>query len=1045
MADGKVDDTYYLIDGEAQIKGNYQLKDSDNNYYENYSIPVFEPYYASVSGTNGPDTIFGATATGHMSPTENEYIKFQDFIEGKGGNDHLHGMSGEDDLFGNRGNDLLEGGSGNDYLDGGIDDDDLRGDENDDKLYGRAGNDHLYGGNGSDLLEGGDGNDVLLVTAHKGDENLLKGGAGEDLFVVNADSSRALYTPGSNISTFFYDKVLTDGTDLAVSLIKTFAGESLKKMFVTSLALEVFKETFPAIKKIFDTYVLGNGFGGSKETPSRISDSNSVVIADFDPTRDTVFIPIGNDGSVNTDPTPNNFTSSKFGLNLDGYQITDNNGSVLATIAGDGFSPDTFGAGSTVNQDVALQTWNNRLTIFNDGRMEIGTGGSYNSTQVPDSLNSVLDPNASTGSGFIFLGAYGSKELYGDNGQGGVDYLFGTQLYGDFLHGFAQDAGGKRSDDADDLFGYGGDDFLYGSYNDDRLYGGDGSDTAIYQDLDEGIKAFLTDNSAINGNSLNYVDSVTDDGSITYKDDLLTQLYAVNAFGQDEALGDALLGAVKKDKGTDSLYSIENIVGTNYADTIEGNSLDNTFTGLMGNDVLKGKGGSDTVDYSYTTAGVQVILNANDAAAVTVTKKAAERGETDSQEYTETIYGFENVIGSDHGDTIHGTGEVNILEGNDGDDYLWGRGGNDIVDGGKGNDTLDAGLGSDTMRGGDGDDSLQGHNGNKRLYGGSGNDTINAATGNDIINGGEGNDIINGGKGNDTINGGKGNDTFVFDTDVALGSDVINTTTEKELYSITLDFSSTTNTNNKIAIDLTETGSQKVNNNLTLSLGEGLIDEVQGTAGNDTITGNDERNLLVGNGGNDKLTGGWGNDTLTGGNGADTFYLSIGFSSRSKDIITDFDPATEKIVIDNIATGNGGTLDMDNTILAKSRFSTSESGNDLILSYNDIDFAVLENVSSSEFKILEHIEGVIDDEAMLQDAENMVAGMQGAFAGTDASSFGVGEAPGLGSSYTPGSFFSASSPSGSPSFVPSSMNIDFSNLDFSNIDFSHLDLSNTNV
>ena len=52
-------------------------------------------------------------------------------------------------------------------------------------------------------------------------------------------------------------------------------------------------------------------------------------------------------------------------------------------------------------------------------------------------------------------------------------------------------------------------------------------------------------------------------------------------------------------------------------------------------------------------------------------------------------------------------------------------------------------------------------------------DTVNAQDGNDQVNGGGGNDSITGGAGNDTLIGGTGNDTYVFDTDVALGTDII--------------------------------------------------------------------------------------------------------------------------------------------------------------------------------------------------------------------------------------------------------------------------------
>ncbi|MGD1806664.1 calcium-binding protein [Dapis sp. BLCC M126] len=701
-------------------------------------------FYETIYGQSNDNVIVGA------APYDVSWMSNTDFREGiEHGARRTWSWDGvlDETIYGGNGNDIVYGLKGDDALYGQNHDDALYGDEGDDSLYGQVGNDYLYGGEGNDLLEGGGNNDALLVTAYDGDENLLKGGAGQDLFVINADTSKPLYTPGitQGAGEFFYDQVLTDATDLSVSLIKTLGKTALKTMPLTSLALEVFKETLPAFKKIFDTYVWEDSNGSTQEIPSRVADGNGVVIADFDPTRDMVFIPIGSDGNINTNPTPNNFTSSKYGLNLDGYEIKNASGDILATIAGDGFSSNTFGSGSTVNNDVAKQTWDNRLTVLNDGTIQIGTGGSYNSTQAPASLTNELD--SSEDGGYIFLGAYGSKELYGDNGQGGVDYLFGTQVYGDFLHGFSQDSSGHDSDDTDNLFGYGGNDFLYGSIKNDRLYGGNDSDTAVYQYLDQGIRAFLTDNSAINGNNLKHVTSVTDNGSISYSNDSLSQLHALNAFGQNEALGDALLGAVKKYDGTDSVYSIENIVGTEFADFIKGNSQDNDFMGLGGNDTIYGENGADTI----------------------------HGGEDD-----DLIYGGDgddSLIGgqdynSDGNDTIHGDKGNDYIHGGDLFDLLHGGSGNDSMYGGSDHDTMYGNDNEDYMHGGYGNDSLFGNNHNDTLNGGQGGaDYLNGGWLNDLLIGGNGNDTLDGGKDSDTMTGGTGADTFILSN--STGTDTI--------------------------------------------------------------------------------------------------------------------------------------------------------------------------------------------------------------------------------------------------------------------------------
>ena len=88
------------------------------------------------------------------------------------------------------------------------------------------------------------------------------------------------------------------------------------------------------------------------------------------------------------------------------------------------------------------------------------------------------------------------------------------------------------------------------------------------------------------------------------------------------------------------------------------------------------------------------------------------------------------------------------------------------------------------------------------------------------------------------------------------------------------------------------------------------IENVDGGAGNDIITGNSSANTLnggngndilygylgndrlVGGAGSDRLTGGVGNDTLTGGNGNDIFQINSG---AGRDVITDYEKGNDRI------------------------------------------------------------------------------------------------------------------------------------------------------
>ena len=138
----------------------------------------------TVNGRAGRDTIFGGSGADRLYGDEDD-----DFLFGLEGQDLLEGGLGQDSLEGGEGNDTLRGGAGNDTLDGGNGADLLSGDEGDDQLFhqragaatllGGGGNDALnaYTGTGSKTLDGGDGDDRL--DDGTGDD-LLIGGAGAD-------------------------------------------------------------------------------------------------------------------------------------------------------------------------------------------------------------------------------------------------------------------------------------------------------------------------------------------------------------------------------------------------------------------------------------------------------------------------------------------------------------------------------------------------------------------------------------------------------------------------------------------------------------------------------------------------------------------------------------------------------------------------------------------------------------------------------------------------------------------------------------------------
>ena len=229
---------------------------------------------------------------------------------------------------------------------------------------------------------------------------------------------------------------------------------------------------------------------------------------------------------------------------------------------------------------------------------------------------------------------------------------------------------------------------------------------------------------------------------------------------------------------SDSLTSIENLIGTSYNDTLTGNAGNNVLTGGAGDDTLDGRLGVDTADFSTAYKGVTANL---------ATSSATGHG-------TDTLNNIENIKGSTYGDTLIGNAGANTLNGNAGNDVLNGGKGNDVLIGGLGIDQANyssatsgvtvnlsvttaqntQGAGSDTLSG---IENLLGSKFNDVLTGDGLANNLNGGLGNDTLNGASGNDVLIGGAGKDTMTGGAGSDSFVFnaigDSELGANKDVI--------------------------------------------------------------------------------------------------------------------------------------------------------------------------------------------------------------------------------------------------------------------------------
>ena len=198
-----------------------------------------------------------------------------------------------------------------------------------------------------------------------------------------------------------------------------------------------------------------------------------------------------------------------------------------------------------------------------------------------------------------------------------------------------------------------------------------------------------------------------------------------------------------------------------------------------------------------------------------------------------------------------------------------------------------------------------------RLQGGDGSDLLFGFDGADTASGGKGADRVVGGEGNDVLYGGDGDDSGVLPKFLP-DPDAENLERRPRLRNCR-----TSSRPTRELDDLSD-----IDNLVGGVYGGGGDDEVHGDGGDDTLDGGDGSDVVDGGTGSDTLVGGLGKDSLTGGASADSFLFDVAAGKANMDVIEDFEPGRDKILLDDAIFASIGPK------LAKKEFLAGKKAKD---------------------------------------------------------------------------------------------------------------------
>ena len=468
-------------------------------------------------------------------------------------------------VVGSSGGDLIGTGDFNDVYDLGAGDDFADALGGNDVLRMGPGNDVAFAGAGNDLIDGGAGNDDL------------RGGPGDDVFLGSA--GRDAVDGGSGRDTVTFANA-SEGLDLIVGFGGGQTGASGYR------DVEVF------VGSAFDDTLNFDGFPGFEIVSAGAGDDRV-----FDaPGR--VFLGAGNDAYFQVF-TGTTFVNGGAGFDTVSYERDINVSTFGSGTEGSspGYSIDLLNAANAANgagTRVALRAdyvGIERLvaTPFDDlvrgtGRRDVIEGIGGDDVLIGRGGNDLLKGGDGDD---VLVGGAGADTVIGGAGFDTVSYASSATGIAFDRRGIVEaagDASGDRLAGIERIVGSNGNDFIVGAQGDDIFIGGGGNDRLIGNFGDDTLLGGAGSDLLVGGAGADVLNGGAGRDVASYLS--ARGGVAVDLGGPNGGTGDA---------AGDRLVSIEVVVGSRFDDALFGGALNDALRGEAGDDELDGRSGNDAL------------------------------------------------------------------------------------------------------------------------------------------------------------------------------------------------------------------------------------------------------------------------------------------------------------------------------------------------------------------------------------------------------------------------------------------------------------------